>query len=200
MPAIGAIDKVARIAANGERWEPASSIDKTGEQRMGSRASSSGTPGVTPRKTKAGKYLTFVLAGEEYGLGILSVREINGLMDITAAPQLPPYVKGFVNLRGQMIPAVDLRLKLGMEEISYTPETCIIVVELKRRLMGIIVDQVSEVLDISAAQIEDAPSFGTMVNANVVLGIGKAKGSAKTLLALDKLFSDEELASVIAAV
>jgi purine-binding chemotaxis protein CheW len=99
-----------------------------------------------------------------------------------------------------MIPAVDLRLKLGMEEISYTPETCIIVVELKRRLMGIIVDQVSEVLDISAAQIEDAPSFGTMVNANVVLGIGKAKGSAKTLLALDKLFSDEELASVIAAV
>jgi purine-binding chemotaxis protein CheW len=166
---------------------------------MGSRASSSGSSGETPRRNKAGKYLTFVLAGEEYGLGILNVREINGLMDITAAPQLPPYVRGFVNLRGQMIPAVDLRLKLGMEEMSYTPETCIIVVELKRTLMGIIVDQVSEVLDIAAAEIEDAPSFGTMVNTNLILGIGKAKGSVKTLLAIDKLFSDEELAAVTAA-
>ena len=147
-------------------------------------------------QSRAGKYLTFVLAEEEYGLEILKVREIIGMMEITAVPRTPEYVKGVVNLRGKVIPVVDLRLRVGMPEAERTDQTCIIVVDIGDVEMGIIVDKVSEVLDIDAEDIEDAPSFGAEVNTEFILGMGKAEGKVTILLDISKLLSQLDLSTV----
>jgi purine-binding chemotaxis protein CheW len=141
---------------------------------------------------RAGKYLTFVLAEEEYGFEILKVREINGMMDITAIPRMPDYVEGVINLRGKVIPIVDLRLKFGMSKAELSSETCVIVVDVKGTLMGVIVDRVSEVLDISSDDIEDAPRFGTAVDTEFIMGMAKAKGCVKILLDIHKVLSDTD--------
>jgi len=146
---------------------------------------------------KEGKYLTFSLAGEEYGIGILKVKEIIGLMAITTVPQTPSYVKGVINLRGKVIPVVDLRLKFGMEPMEYTDRTCIVVVEIRGAertvLMGIVVDSVSEVLNIKGSEIEDTPNFGSKLNTAFILGMAKANGSVKILLDIDRVFREEDL-------
>jgi len=146
---------------------------------------------------KEGKYLTFSLAGEEYGIGILKVKEIIGLMAITTVPQTPSYVKGVINLRGKLIPVVDLRLKFGMEPMEYTDRTCIVVVEIRGAertvLMGIVVDSVSEVLNIKGSEIEDTPNFGSKLNTAFILGMAKANGSVKILLDIDRVFREEDL-------
>ena len=149
---------------------------------------------------RAGKYLTFVLASEEYGLEILKVREIIGVMDITAVPRTPDFVKGVINLRGKVIPVIDLRLKFGMTEAERTEQTCIIVVDIGGVEMGTIVDQVSEVLDISADDIEDAPSFGTDVDTDFIRGMGKTDQRVTILLDISKVLSSPELAAVQASV
>jgi purine-binding chemotaxis protein CheW len=145
----------------------------------------------------AGKYLTFKLAAEEYGLEILKVQEIIKMMDITKLPRTPGFVRGVVNLRGKVIPVIDLRLKFGMELLETTIKTCIIVVQVRREqaivTMGIIVDEVSEVLDISGVDIEPAPSFGTNVEIRFILGMAKTKGSVKILLDINKVLSDEDV-------
>lgn len=143
-----------------------------------------------------GKYLTFILNNEEYGLEILRVREIIGLMDITPVPQVPTYIKGIINLRGKIIPVVDLRLKFGMPEAEYTKETCTIVVDIDNRLMGIIVDTVSEVLDISGEDIEPTPTLGSGIKTDFILGMGKIKGKVKILLDINKVLTVEELATL----
>ena len=144
--------------------------------------------------TKGGKYLTFALGKEEYGLEILKVREIIGYMDITAIPQTPGYVKGVINLRGQVIPVIDLRAKFGMENTEKTDETCIIVVEINngknRFSTGIVVDRVSEVLDIADGNIENSPEFGSSVNTQFILGMGKVGDSVKILLDIDKVLQN----------
>ncbi|MCE5280550.1 MAG: chemotaxis protein CheW [Deltaproteobacteria bacterium] len=146
---------------------------------------------------REGKYLTFSLAGEEYGIGILKVKEIIGLMAITTVPQTPSYVKGVINLRGKVIPVVDLRLKFGMEPMEYTDRTCIVVVEIRGAertvLMGIVVDSVSEVLNIKGSEIEDTPNFGSKLNTAFILGMAKANGSVKILLDIDRVFREEDL-------
>ncbi len=148
----------------------------------------------------AGKYLTFALGREEYGLEILKVREIIGIMDITAVPRTPSYVKGVINLRGQVISVVDLRAKFGMEATQKTDETCVIVVEIRhggRKLnTGIIVDHVSEVLDIPAESIEEAPSFGASVETDFILGMGKINNNVKILLDIDKVLDAQEAMQV----
>src|SRR3972149_3655949 len=131
---------------------------------------------------------------EEYGLEILKVREIIGVMDITPVPQTPAFVKGIINLRGKVIPVVDLRLKFIMPEIGYTKETCIIVVDISTRLMGIIVDTVSEVLDITAKDIEPTPSLGSDIKTDIILGMGKIKGKVKILLDINRVLTFYELA------
>ncbi len=145
-------------------------------------------------RDKEGKYLTFALGNEEYGLEILKVREIIGYMEITAIPQTPSYVKGVINLRGQVIPVVDLRLKFSMNAAEVTEETCIIVVEIsqgdRRFQTGIVVDRVQEVLDIDGENIEDAPQFDFQVDTNFILGMGKINGSVKILLDIDKVLGD----------
>ncbi|MHB9071438.1 MAG: chemotaxis protein CheW [Sedimentisphaerales bacterium] len=144
--------------------------------------------------TKGGKYLTFALGKEEYGLEILKVREIIGYMDITAIPQTPSYVRGVINLRGQVIPVIDLRAKFGMEGADRTDETCIIVVEINngknRFSTGIVVDRVSEVLDIADGNIENSPEFGSSVNTQFILGMGKVGDSVKILLDIDKVLQN----------
>jgi len=147
------------------------------------------------------KYLTFALGAEEYGVEILKVREIIGYMDITAVPQTPHYVKGVVNLRGQVIPVVDLRAKFGMEITEVTDETCIIVVEIthagRKLSTGIVVDRVREVLDIQSEAIEEPPAFGAGVSTDFILGMGKVADAVKILLDIDKVLSCEELAAVL---
>ncbi len=149
----------------------------------------------TAAQSKAGKYLTFALSNEEYGLEILKVREIIGYMQITAVPQTPPYVKGVINLRGQVIPVIDLRMKFGMNEVEVTEETCIIVVEIdqadRKFQTGIVVDRVKEVLDIAGESIEDAPQFGSSVDTGFILGMGKVNGTVKILLDIDKVLGNK---------
>ncbi len=151
----------------------------------------------TAAQQKEGKYLTFALAHEEYGLEILKVREIIGYIDVTAVPQTPHYVKGVINLRGQVIPVVDLRAKFGMETTDVTDETCIIVVEIRcadrTSSTGIIVDRVQEVLDIAGQNIEDAPQFDASVDTSFILGMGKVGDAVKILLDIDKVLAGESL-------
>ncbi|MDP2798560.1 MAG: chemotaxis protein CheW [Deltaproteobacteria bacterium] len=147
---------------------------------------------------REGKYLTFVLGKEEYGLEILKVKEIIGMMDITSVPNVPSYVKGVINLRGKVIPVVELRLKFGMESIPYTERTCIIVVDVQVKgrlaLVGIVVDAVSEVLNINREEIENTPNFGTEMDTSYILGMAKVKGQVKILLDIDKVLDNSELA------
>jgi len=151
-------------------------------------------------QSKAGKYLTFSLAGEEYGIAILKVKEIIGMMPVTPVPQTPPYVKGVINLRGKVIPVTDLRLKFGMATTEYTERTCIIVVEIEGEddviLLGIVVDAVSEVLNIKHDHIEDTPNFGTALNTDFMLGMAKIENSVKILLDIDKVLSERDIAAL----
>ena len=150
---------------------------------------------------KEGKYLTFALGPEEYGLEILRVREIIGYIDVTAVPQTPSYVKGVINLRGQVIPVIDLRAKFGMETAEVTGETCIIVVEIAQDgrtfSTGITVDRVQEVLDIPASNIEDAPQFGASVETHFILGMAKIADSVKILLDIDKVVGGQDIEAVM---
>jgi purine-binding chemotaxis protein CheW len=146
----------------------------------------------------AGKYLTFALAEEEYGLPVLRVREIIKMMDITEVPQVPPHVKGVLNLRGKVIPVIDLRLKFGFAPGEVTSRTCIIVVEValaaSRVMMGIIVDHVSEVLNIVVDEIEQTPQFGDRVCTDYMKGVAKVKGTVKILLDLDRVLGTDDAA------
>lgn len=148
-------------------------------------------------QNRDGKYLTFTLAAEEYGISILKVKEIIGLMAITMVPQTPGYVKGVINLRGKVIPVVDLRLKFGMPAMEYTERTCIIVVEIRADaasiLIGIVVDAVSEVLNIKMGDIEETPNFGSRLQTDYILGMAKAGEGIKILLDIDRVLRSEEL-------
>ncbi len=146
---------------------------------------------------REGKYLTFSLAGEEYGIGILQVKEIIGMMPITSVPRTPDFVKGVINLRGKVIPVIDLRLRFAIPESEYTERTCIIVVEITasygEMVIGIVVDSVSEVLNIKRENIEESPSFGTSLDSQYILGMAKLEGGVKILLDIDKVLTSEEL-------
>ncbi len=160
------------------------------------------------------KFLTFCLGREEYGLPILAVREIIGLIDVTPLPQTPSYVKGVINLRGKIIPVIELRAKFGLPTVSYTAETCILVVEVESEeegagafQLGIIVDSVREVLDISRSNIEPPPNFGTSIPLSAIQGMGKVKDKVVILLdinsvgaaqGLEKLTADAEPAHATA--
>ncbi len=148
---------------------------------------------------RGGKYLTFKLADEEYGVEILKVREINGIMNITSIPRMPAYMKGVINLRGKVTSVIDLRLKFGFDEIEHTDQTCIIVADVGKEI-GIIVDAVSEVLDITGDNIEPPPSLDGSVDTSFILGLGKVDDAVKILLDIDKVLSGDELTELEAAV
>jgi purine-binding chemotaxis protein CheW len=148
----------------------------------------------------AGKYLTFRLTEEEYGLEILKVQEIIQMQSVTRVPRTPDYVRGVINLRGKVIPVVDLRAKFGFENCADTERTCIIVVQVAHAsatiVMGVIIDEVKEVLDIHADNIEETPSFGATIDTDFILGMGKIGQSVKILLDIDKVLSAEEIAAL----
>jgi len=143
-----------------------------------------------PAGTRAGKYLTFVLNKEQYGVEILKVREILVVLPITPVPQTPHFVKGVINLRGKVIPVVDTRLKFGMSETEHTNETCIIVVDVNSTMMGMIVDTVKEVLDITEDKIEDPPNFGSSIDSGLIRGLGKIGDKVNILLDIDRVLGN----------
>ena len=142
------------------------------------------------------KFLTFFLGEEAYGLGISSVHEIIGMLPVTRVPRTPQFSRGVINLRGKVIPIFDLRLKFNMEQQEATPQTCIIVVQIQGVQMGVIVDRVLEVLDIRAEDIDEPPSFGSGVNTDFLLGIGKSQGRVNLLLDIDHVLSTQELITI----
>lgn len=150
-----------------------------------------------------GKYLIFNLANEEYGIPILKVQEIMGMQEVTTVPKLPEFIKGVINLRGKIIPILDLRMKFAMEEKEYTERTCIIVVSIEKDnhpiTMGIVVDEVSEVENITKKQIEPPPEFGNNILVEFLLGVGKIEKRVVVLLDIDRVLSKEEADTIINA-
>jgi purine-binding chemotaxis protein CheW len=141
-----------------------------------------------------GKYLTFSLGTEEYGISILGVKEIIGMLPIRQIPQTPEFIKGVINLRGKVIPILDLRLKFGLEELEATERTCIIVVEIGGKeasvLTGIVVDSVSEVLNIRGSDIAETPDLGVRLNTDYIRGMAKTDKSVRVLLNIDRVVQD----------
>jgi purine-binding chemotaxis protein CheW len=153
--------------------------------------------GVKTAIPKEGKYLTFTLAAEEYGISILKIKEIIGMMSVTSMPRMPDYVKGVINLRGKVIPVIDLRLSFRMPARDYTERTCIIVVEIEGQAgtvrIGIVVDAVTEVLNIKPEDIEETPAFGTRLNTDYIFGMAKMGSGVKILLDIDRVLSADDM-------
>jgi purine-binding chemotaxis protein CheW len=145
---------------------------------------------VDPR---AGKYLTFFLANEEYGVEILKVQEIIGRMPVTPVPLTSRYIRGVINLRGKIHPIMDLNIKFGMDQTHITDETCIIVIKTSTLMMGILVDKVSEVVNVASGDIEDTPSFGEEVDTEYLLGVGKTGGRVRLLLDIEKVITKADI-------
>jgi purine-binding chemotaxis protein CheW len=143
--------------------------------------------------SRAGKYLTFFLDREEYGVEILKVQEIIGRMPITPVPLTSKYIRGVINLRGKIHPIMDLKIKFGMDETPMTDETCIIVIKTANMMMGVLVDKVSEVVNVASGDIEDTPSFGADVNPEYLLGIGKTGGQVRLLLDIEKVITASDI-------
>jgi len=152
----------------------------------------------------AGKYLTVVLDSEAYGIAVLKVREIIRLQKITPVPQMPGFVKGVINLRGRVIPIIDLRVKFGLKA-EFAERTCIVVVQVRLQSeqvvqMGLIVDSVEEVVSLPAEEIEPTPEFGARIDTTYLLGMAKVKGQVKTLLDIDRVVAPETMQAIAQAV
>jgi purine-binding chemotaxis protein CheW len=147
---------------------------------------------------RSGKFLTFFLAGEEYGLEILKVQEILAMLPITRIPRAPDFIRGVINLRGKVIPIMDLRTRFQMPPAE-TAEACIIVSQIQRVQIGIVVDRVSEVCNVLEGEVEDTPSFGADVHTEYLLGLAKQGGRVKLLLDIDRVLTLTELASATEA-
>ncbi len=148
---------------------------------------------------EGGQYVTFLLGEEEYGLEILAVQEIIGFTHITHVPHLPEFIKGVINLRGTVVPVVDLRLKFGIGQADYNNHTCVVVVKMEERVMGMVVDVVSEVVNFPEGSVEAAPPFGTNVRADFIKGMGKIGDRLVIILDIDKVLSNDELSAIVNA-
>jgi purine-binding chemotaxis protein CheW len=164
----------------------------------------SNVPAPTIASKLAGKYLTVVLDNEAYGIAVLKVREIIRMQKITPVPQMPGFVKGVINLRGRVIPVVDLRVKFGLKA-EFAERTCIVVVQVKLPTeqvvqMGLIVDSVEEVVTLTNEEIEPTPDFGTKIDTTYLLGMAKVKGQVKTLLDIDRVVAPETVQAIVQSV
>jgi purine-binding chemotaxis protein CheW len=155
---------------------------------------------IQGQEGREGKYLTFKLASEGYGIPILTVKEIIGLMPFTPIPRAPEFIKGVINLRGKVIPVIDLRMKFGIPAKDYDERTCIVVVEVDtgqgRYVMGLIVDAVDEVANVKAEDTEDAPNFGIDLDTRFIKAIAKTQAGVKILLDIAKVLSEEDYLSL----
>ena len=152
------------------------------------------TPTLADNLPSAGKYLTFALAQERYSVPVLKVREIMRLCPVTPVPRMPAYIKGVINLRGKIVPVVDLRERFGLGQLDETERICIVVVQVDSgegasRLTGMIVDVVEEVSHFQADDLEPPPDFGDAIDARFIVGMAKSKGTVKTVLDIDRLLS-----------
>jgi purine-binding chemotaxis protein CheW len=152
---------------------------------------------VQEEDTQRGKYLTFPLGGEVFGIEIKFVTEIIGIQAITYVPQVPEYVKGIINLRGKIIPVIDIRLKFKKDTVEYDDRTCIIVIDIKDTSIGLIVDCVSEVIDIGDNNIVPPPSYKAGFQNKFIKGIGKVGNDIKLLLDCEKIISDDESGTLV---
>lgn len=147
------------------------------------------------------KLLTFSLGGEGYGISILKVKEIIGMLDITQVPRTPDFIKGVINLRGKIIPVMDLRIKFGMEEKPYNERTCIIVIEVNiqgnDRLLGVVVDTVSEVINITSDEIEPPPQYSSKLDHNLIAGMGKVKDRVIIILDIDEVVFCDDVIKIL---
>jgi purine-binding chemotaxis protein CheW len=148
-------------------------------------------------EVREGKYLTFHLADEEFGIGILKVKEIIGMMSFTPIPRTPEFVKGVINLRGKVIPVIDLRLKFGMDSVPYNERTCIVVAQVKASegttSIGIVVDAVNEVANVKGEEVEATPSFGVSLDTDYILGMAKSGDNVRILLDIDRVLGGDEV-------
>ena len=156
-------------------------------------------PTAVSTQALAGKYLTFALGGESYAIPVLKVREIIRLTSITSVPQMPAYIRGVINLRGKIIPVMDLRLRFGFDGAASAEQNCIVVVQVKNTAgqstaMGLVVDAVEEVAQLAAADIEQTPDFGTQVDTGYIIGMAKIKGAVKALLDIDRVIGGDAIA------
>jgi purine-binding chemotaxis protein CheW len=156
---------------------------------------------TTPSAARPGKYLTFVLGGEAYGIGILQVREIIRPTAITPVPQMPPHIQGVINLRGKIVPVLDLRARFGLAAPAANDRSCIVVVQVKTTgsagaLTGLLVDAVEDVISLTDKDIEATPDFGHRLDTRHLLGIAKVGPTVKILLDLDRLLDEETRAAV----
>lgn len=149
--------------------------------------------------TDSCQFLTFQLGDEQYGVDILRVQEIKGYTPVTRIPNTPSYIKGVLNLRGTIVPIIELRTKFGMPTIDYTMFTVIVVVVVREKIMGFVVDAVSDVLDINKKDIQPPPEFGTRLDVSFLSGIGKSGDKLVAILNIDRLLSDEEFHQASAA-
>lgn len=149
--------------------------------------------------TQKNKYLTFHLAEEDYGIEIVYVTEIIGIQKITEVPDMPEFIKGVINLRGKVIPVMDVRLKFKLKEKKYNERTCIIVVDINNTSVGLVVDEVSEVINIPEEQVEPMPQAGRSASSRFIQGIGKVGEDVKILLTVEKLLYEEELDQIASA-
>ena len=155
--------------------------------------------GNAKTKFQPGKFLTFKLGDESYGVAVLKIREIIRMQKITLVPQMPSYVKGVINLRGKVIPVIDMRLKFNVGSDAVTERTCIVVVQIEKRensittSVGLVVDAVEEVMNITEEEVEETPDLGGQFDGQYILGIAKIKGEVKTLLDIDEVIMAENL-------
>ncbi len=160
-----------------------------------------GSATVNSLAAMAGKYLTFILGGESYAIPVLKVREIIRLTTITAVPQMPDYIRGVINLRGKIIPVMDLRRRFGFAEVASADQNCIVVVQVQMTAkqstaMGLVVDAVEEVAQFTSGDIEETPDFGSQIATDCLLGMAKIKGVVKALLDIDKVIGGDAVASL----
>jgi len=148
---------------------------------------------VQEEDTQKGKFLIFAIGREDYGIEIKNVLEIVGMQPITTVPQLPKYIKGMINLRGKIIPVMDIRLRFKKEEIDYDDRTCIIIVQMGEIYVGLIVDRVSEVMNISEDEFAEVPEIGSNSNNKYISSIGNTKSGVKIILDCNKIISDDEI-------
>jgi purine-binding chemotaxis protein CheW len=145
------------------------------------------------------QYLTFMLAQEQFAIGILGIKEIIEYHGVTEVPMMPPCVRGVINLRGAVVPVIDLLARFGRPPSAVTKRTCVVIVEAgsdsgERQVMGLLVDAVNEVLDIAAADIEPPPAFGARLRSDFIQGVGKVRGKFVLLLDVDRTLSIDEIA------
>jgi purine-binding chemotaxis protein CheW len=154
---------------------------------------------ATAESSETNQYLTFNLDGEVFGLAILKVREVLDFTSITRVPQTPPYMRGVINLRGSVVPVMDLRLKFNMAQTEKTVNTCIIITEVELNgelvVLGALADSVQEVVDLDASQIEPPPHMGTRLRTEFIKGMGKHGDNFIIVLDIDRVFSADDLAT-----